>query len=128
MFQPSASRWPAAASAPTVSFESQVLLDEIERVRDRLGLSPDEPWWDVYDRLRRSAEPPPDTPHHGADQRERERLAAEVERLRGQLRDAARDKNRLDDDLQKRLRELQQLTAERERLLEQHGRDAARRP
>ncbi len=101
-------------------FDSQVLLEEIERVRDRLGLSPDEPWWDVYDSLRRSAEPPPDVPQHEVDQREHERLAAEVERLRGQLRDAARDKSRLDDDLQKRLRELQQLTAERERLLDHH--------
>ena len=47
-----------------------MLLDEIERVRDRLGLSPDEPWWNVYNRRRRSAEPPAHTPHRvGRDYR-----------------------------------------------------------
>jgi mRNA-degrading endonuclease RelE of RelBE toxin-antitoxin system len=107
---------------PDRPLDSEMLLDEIERVRDRLGLAPDEPWWEVYDQLLASAEPP-DGQENGADQRERERLAKEVERLRGQLRDAARDKDRLDDELQKRVRELQRLTAERERLVGQHGRE-----
>ena len=103
-------------------FDSEVLLDAMERVRDRLGLSPDEPWWNVYDQLVTSAEPPADAGHNGADQRERDRLAGEVERLRGLLRDAARDKQRLDEDLQKRVRDLERLTTERERLVEQRGR------
>ncbi len=104
-------------------FDSEVLLDQMERVRDRLALSPDEPWWKVYDQLLASAEPPADTRHHAADQRERERLAGEVERLRSQLHDAAREKHRLDAELQKRVRELEHLTTERERLVERRDRE-----
>ena len=73
-------------------FDSEVLLDEMERVRDRLGLAPDEPWWNVYDDLVSSAEPCADARHNDSDRRERARLAAEVEHLRRQLHDAARDK------------------------------------
>jgi mRNA-degrading endonuclease RelE of RelBE toxin-antitoxin system len=102
-------------------FDSEMLLDEIERVRDRLGLDPGEPWQDVYDQLLASAEPAADMRRNGADERERQRLAGEVEQLRGRLRDAARETQRLDEDLRQRVRDLDRLTTERTRLVEQRS-------
>ncbi len=71
---------------PARVLDSETLLDEIERARDLLGLSPDDSAGRAYDdalatRERREAEA-------GTEAREREELLAEAQRLRKELQAA----------------------------------------
>ncbi len=82
-------------------FDSDGLLEVIEEARDRLGLPPGDPAWEIYEQRldRETARKVDELVKHG-ESAERERLVAEAEGLREKLRDS---KSRI-DELEQRMR------------------------
>lgn len=93
--------------------DSEMLLMEIDRARDRLDLSPHEPWWDLYERLLDESLEPGQSERDGEED---DRHQREIDEMRANLRSAQARVGRLDAELSKRVTELQSLSSEREQL------------
>jgi hypothetical protein len=97
--------------------DSEMLLMEVERTRDRLLLPPEEPWSRIYRLLlahREERETLLDA--WESDDREREALNNQVSELRRELRRAGEQARDLAKELQARRGELDRLAKEREEL------------
>lgn len=96
--------------------DSETLLSEVDRARDRLGLSAREPWWDIFDFLLGDEQGDPwdtaETTNGEGEERE-----AQIEELRASLNAARSRVERLDQELARRVAQLDSLSAEREELV-----------
>jgi Tfp pilus assembly protein PilO len=106
-----------AAIDPDRELDSEMLLEAIDEIRDRLLLDPDEPWREFYALLIESRH---ESAAHAlaweANDQEREALSEEVRELRGELRQASEQAQRLTAELRARRDELESLAREREEL------------
>lgn len=70
-------------------FDADVLLEGIEETRDRLGLPPGDPAWDIYEQMldQETARRVDQLGQHG-ESAERERLVTQAESLREKLRES----------------------------------------
>jgi hypothetical protein len=99
--------------------DSEALLMEIDRARDRLGLSPKEPWWDIFDHLLdeglAQSEPLPPAANEKQSEEE-DRRQREIDQMRADLQAAQSTASRLDRELSSRIEDLESLTSERKQL------------
>ncbi len=86
--------------------DSQALLERMEDARDRLLISPFEPWWDVYDGLFDDAK---DEAEEKKSHAQREKLKEELRRARAASRKAMAEVEKL----QERARELEEIAPEK---------------